>query len=315
MLPRTVATQVSQAINHLKAPARSGRISPSQYTMTYHCLPINDPQQVLFTSVNITRYQNGTRPACESERSSLLSAVAKIIGVKNLPSTFRFPQSDVMDTAKPFYRQGINRAYRGKGSPSEIADAIRLAVRCGRIGKGKAAPTIDQYAKQFLGLDCNGLVGNYYGLSPAVSIGVWALGEPGKLLSWDEKKQRSAGWGAAELATTPYVPLEPRLSISEVCDGDVLITVTSDNHYKHIALVEGVTILGTDRVTWTIVEWGEGGGPNKHIKAPTTVKLEKGKKKQFGLGFASKDNFRYLFAGPNTPWEPAKWGRCGSLEI
>lgn len=315
MAPPNAATKPLQVVSPPKAAPQSRRISPSQYAMTYHCLLINDPQQKLFESVNITRYQNGTRPACETERSSLLSALAKTLGVKHLPSTIRFPQGDVMDTTKPFYRQGINRAFRGKGSPDEIADAIRLAVRFGRIGKGKIASTIDQYAKQFLGLDCNGLVGNYFGVSPAVSIGVWALGEPGKLLSWDEKKQRAAGWGAAELATTPYVPLEPRRSSAEICDGDVLITVTGDNHYKHIALVEGITVLGTDRVTWTIVEWGEGGGVNKHIKAPTTVKLEQGKSKKFGLGFTSKTNFRYLFAGPNTPWEPAKWGRCGSPDI
>lgn len=41
------------------------------------------------------------------------------------------------------------------------------------------------YGRQFFGLDCNGFVGNYWGLSPGLSIGVWALGEPGKLLDWD----------------------------------------------------------------------------------------------------------------------------------
>ena len=315
MSPRNPATQISHVASHPKPPVRSKKISPSQYALNYHSLLINDPQQKLFAAVNITRYQNGTRAPCEAERNSLLSTVAKILGVKRLQTSFRFPQNDVIDSTKTFYKEGINRAYRGKGSPDEIADVIRLAVRCERIGKGKAFSAIDQYASQFLGLDCNGLVGNYHGVSPAVSIGVWALGEPGKLLSWSEQKQLASGWKAAELATAPHVPLEPRRTLSEICDGDVLITVTADNHYKHIALVEAVTIAGTDRVTWSIVEWGEGGNANKHIKAPTTAKLEQGKNKKFGLGFTSKGNFRYLFANPNTPWEPAKWGRCGSLEI
>lgn len=315
MLPRTVATQTSHVVSPPKPRTQSNKISPSQYALNYHSLLINDPPQKLFSAVNITRYQNGTRAECETERNSLLSAVAKILGVKHLHSTFRFPQNDVIDSTKTFYKAGISRAYRGKGSPDEIADAIRLAWRCGRIGKGTAFSTIDQYAKHFLGLDCNGLVGNYHGVSPAVSIGVWALGEPGKLMSWSGERQLAKGWGAAELATAPYVPLEPRRSLSEIYDGDVLITVTADSHYKHIALVEGITVLGADRVTWTIVEWGEAGNANKHIKAPTTAKLEQGKNKKFGLGFTSKGNFRYLFANPNTPWEPAKWGRCGSLEI
>lgn len=315
MLPRTVATQTPHAISHPKPRVQSSKISPSQYVLNYHSLLINDPQQKLATSVNITRYQNGTRAECETERNSLISAVTKILGAKHLHSTFRFPQDDVIDSTKPFYKVGIKRAYQGKGSPSEIADVIRLAWRCGRIGKGKAFSTIDQYAKQFLGLDCNGLVGNYHGVSPGISIEVWGSGEPGKLMSWSTKRQLGTGWGQAELATTPYVPLEPRRSLPEICDGDVLITATPDNPHKHIALVEGITALGTDRVTWTIVEWGEGGNVDKHIKAPTTVKLEQGKNKKFGLGFSHKGNFRYLFANPNTPWEPAKWGRCGCLEI
>ena len=135
MLPRTVATQTPHAISHPKPRVQSSKISPSQYVLNYHSLLINDPQQKLATSVNITRYQNGTRAECETERNSLISAVTKILGAKHLHSTFRFPQDDVIDSTKPFYKVGIKRAYQGKGSPSEIADVIRLAWRCGRIGK------------------------------------------------------------------------------------------------------------------------------------------------------------------------------------
>jgi hypothetical protein len=314
-LPRGPATQTPHLVSRPKPRVQPGKISPSQYALNYHSLLINDPRQKLSASVNITRYQNGTRAECETERNGLLAAVAKILGAKRLHSIFRFHQDDAIDSTKTFYKAGLKRAYRGKGSPDEIADAIRLAWRCGRIGKGTAFPTIDQYARQFLGLDCNGLVGNYHGVSPAISIGVWASGEPGKLLSWSTDKQLEKGWGPAELATAPYVPLEPRRALNEISDGDVLVTVTPDNPHKHIALVEKISVLDADRVTWTIVEWGEGGNADRHIKAPTTVKLEPGKNKKFGLGFAHKGNFRYLFANPNTPWEPAKWGRCGRLEI
>lgn len=80
MAPPNAATKPLQVVSPPKTPPQSRRISPSQYAMTYHCLLINDPQQKLFESVNITRYQNGTRPACETERSSLLSALAKTLG-------------------------------------------------------------------------------------------------------------------------------------------------------------------------------------------------------------------------------------------
>ncbi|MFZ1326518.1 MAG: hypothetical protein WAT67_10975 [Candidatus Contendobacter sp.] len=314
MTQRSLATPLPHVVGHPKSPARSSKISPSQYALGYHSLLINDLPQKLFASVNITRYQNGTRLECQQERDILKYHLKKILKVKLLQPAFYFPVDDGMDSTKPFYNLGINRAYGGKGSPSEIADVIRLAVRCERIGKGKAVATIDEYARQFLGLDCNGLVGNYHALSPEVLIWSWAEGEPGKLLSWSKAKQLESGWGAAELATASYIPLEPRRSIDEVCDGDILITVTPDDHYKHIALVEGSTPIGNDQVTWTIVEWGEAGNADKHIKRQKVAKLEPGKKKKYGLGFKHKGNFRYLFANPNTPWEPATWGRCGTPE-
>lgn len=312
---RIDTTSAHRIVSHSAVRMRSTKISPSQYTLGYHSLLIHDPPQKLFASVNITRYQNGTRPECNQEKDLIKGSIKQILKIKYLPSSFRFPNDDVMDSTKPFYVAGINRAYSGKGSPSEIADAIRLAVRCGRIGKGKTWPTIDQYAKQFLGLDCNGLVGNYHALSPQIYIALWAEGEPGKLMSWTTAKQLKQGWNQAELASTPYIPLEPRRAITEICDGDILVTVTPDNNYKHIALVEGITTLGNDQVTWTIVEWGKGGNADKHIKPNRTAKLEQGKNKKYGLGFTSKGNFRYLFANPNTPWQPATWGRCGSMEI
>lgn len=298
-----------------RTTARIKRLTPTEYALEYHGLLINDTRQQLFSAVNITRYQNGPREQTSRERHLLKAAIAQILGVRKLPSVFHFPPNDILDSIEPFYCQGLRRAFGGKGSPAEMADALRLAVRCGRIGKDAPYPTLALYATQFLGLDCNGLVGNYFGLSPEVSIGGWALGEPGKLLSWSEAKQHKFGWGAAELATAPYIPLQPRHSAFEAQNGDVLITVAGDQEFKHIALVDQVTPIHEDRVRWSIVEWGQAGSRDKHIGQIREFNLVKGSKKGFGAGLAGDGKFRYLFAGPNTPWEPAKWGRCGREDI
>jgi hypothetical protein len=316
MMPRTVAEAVAKTMGGPSHAGRGRRLSPTEYTREYHPLLVNDPRQGLFAAVQITRYQNGPRAETSAELDSLFGGLAKILKVKKVPNVFRFPTGDVMDPVTPYYRMGLRRVYNGKGSPAEMADAIRLAMRCGRIGKGKAAATVADYATKFLGLDCNGLVGNYFGLSPALHISIWALGEPAGLLSWSEKQLVDAGWKEAELGTAPYVPLNPRHAVEEVCDGDVLITVIGGTDYSHIAMVDKVKVVGTDRVRWSVVEWGEAGGESKHIKAETEVTLVKGSKKKFGLGFAPKaGKFRYLFAAPDSPYHPATWGRCGRTDI
>jgi hypothetical protein len=122
------------------------------------------------------------------------------------------------------------------------------------------------YGRQFFGLDCNGFVGNYWGLSPGLSIGVSALGEPGKLLDWDTCKQRKYGRGRAELLSAPDIPLTPGQTAAEARNGDILITALADSHYKHIATVDRVLPLSDDMVTWTIVERGSEGDESSHSR-------------------------------------------------
>ena len=175
---------------------------------------------------------------------------------------------------------------------------------------------MNAYATKFLGLDCNGLVGNYYGLSPAVSITGWSDGEPQKLLSWSSKKLAEGGWGKAEVATAPYIPLVPRRSALDARSGDTLITVLADGTHKHIAVVDGVKAIDDQTVLWSIVEWGCGGSASAHIGKPHAQKLQFGPRKSYGLGFApNAAKFRYLFAAPDAPFQPATNGRCGQDDI
>jgi hypothetical protein len=311
MSPRNPATQISHVASHPKPPVRSKKISPSQYALNYHSLLINDPQQKLFAAVNITRYQNGTRAPCETERNSLLSD-------RGQNSRGKTPANDLPLSSRtmssippnPFTRKASTAPIGARARPTR--SPMSFAWRCDAGGSAKAKrsrPSISTRASFWVWI-ATAWSATTHGVSPAVSIGVWALGEPGKLLSWsDEETARGrlgsgrTGDDALRSARTPAVQL------AEICDGDVLITVTADNHYKHIALVEGITVLGTDRVIWTIVEWGEGGNVNKHIKAPTTVKLEQGKNKKFGLGFYQQEAIFAISSPAQTRLgKPAKVG-------
>jgi hypothetical protein len=188
-----------------------------------------------------------------------------------------------------------------------------------------------EYAYKFFSLDCNGLVGNYLGLSPEVLPGGWAT----LSRKWVEGGVKANGegwngWGPAEVASLPYLPLKPRKSASEARTGDVLVSLTPGGVYEHVALVDNVSPVDKETVNWQIVEWGSETSldsvdpanealhyiPDDHIKDPGDQKLGNGKEKQYGVGFLGKwGRFRYLFAGPPSTFEPATWGRCGNILI
>jgi hypothetical protein len=325
-----------------------GRESPSDYAKRYHKLKvnaINGKGEKLFEVVEVTEYQI----RAGLERDGLVTAIRKEIGMKarvNLHTnfgSFYFPKGDVMDPNEPFFWQTIRRAFGFKASPVELIDVLRLAYRCGRIGKGKdvtgqapAALTAASYAKQFFSLDCNGFVGNYWGVSPEVGQESWAGITPateanvllhlhggykrsGKKKVWIKPELGWNGWVPAAELTLDYIPLQPRLSASEAKTGDVLIDVDTAGGFPHIAVVDNVSHLGGDKVSWNVVEWGSRGGLAKHVKAQTTVTLEPNTKlkKGFGVGFwnGKRSRFRYLFAAPTVPFLPAEWGRCGRMDL
>src|SRR5262245_25757627 len=114
----------------------------SDYVRSYHNMRVHavGPKGDKFIeNVQITRYQVSSG----GELSQVKQCLKKILGLKSLPNftttseSFFFPSTDPIGIFEPFYWQSLRRAYGFKGSPGEIKDAIRLAVRCGRIGKGK----------------------------------------------------------------------------------------------------------------------------------------------------------------------------------
>jgi hypothetical protein len=295
--------------------------SPSDYAREYHKLKVHtEAAPALSGSVNITRYQNGTRPDCDVELWRIIGYLTLALKLKNwnqIPRRFHFPSGDKIMAAEPFYWVGLKRCFMGKGSPSEIKDALRLAARFNRL-KATNCPNLDAYAKKFLGLDCNALVGNYFGISPALSIESWAHGWTGKK-AMDELSPGArvkAGLGEAEeLSLKKYFPLKPRTSAREIRNNDVLVTVTPGGIYKHVAVVHDVVAVDDNNVTWTVVEWGEEGPEAKHVKPGRKALLEKGKKRgALELGFKHEGNFRYVLAAPCEP-KPASWGRCEKEDI
>ncbi|MFO1086520.1 MAG: hypothetical protein U1E21_18345 [Reyranellaceae bacterium] len=187
-----------------------------------------------------------------------------------------------------FYSDSLVRAYVGKGSPDEITDALRLALAVGRIGTERdlngmlpARMTVQQYARDFMTLDCNCLVGNFYGANPDAHISVYAS------------------------------PQRRRTTIADVRQGDAIVTHCPEAPYEHVGLIEEWIPSGSSaRVK--ICEWGWYGGEDVHYRESTHA-ITRGPIGSLGIGWATPSNakpgvtsFRYIFA-PQTENQPWGW--------
>lgn len=309
------------------------RLSPSDYMREYHRLVVaaHDPTGMpRGETVHVTRYQ--TRAPVERDR--LVHAVKKVLKLKSTPNLhtttdwFAFAPGDPIRTGEPFYWQSVRRAFGFKGSPAEMRAVLQLACRLGRVGTGKdvagqpaAVPTMAGYAREFFGLDCNGFVGNYWGLSPEVDQANWASISAGTEAKVHRKVDALGywnGWGRAALLTLDYIPLAPRRDAKEARTGDVIVVLKDGSYWSHIAVVDHVTWADGSEVNWRVVEYGEGTAEgsfdtarDNHIKSFKSVKLVQGPDKKLGVGYADGNKFKYLFAAPDSPFPPATIGRCG----
>lgn len=279
--------------------------NPTEFARRYHRMKIHmDFAPQYSGTVNITKYQNGSREDCNAEMETLKALIAKVL--KRKPdSIFCFPAGDMIPSSEAFYTKGIYRAYNGKGSPDEIIDVLRLACRFDRPKKTGCA-TLTAYAKKFIGLDCNGFVGNYHGLSPELHVSIWAYG-------WTGKPDKVAALKEAErLSIESFFPLKPRTDVKEARSGDVLASLNAAGKIHHVALIDDVFGGEANLMRCRIVEWGQAGEEPNHIKEIKTYELVKGPK-NFGVEYGihpKGGEFRYLLARP-TGFNPAGWGRCG----
>lgn len=275
-------------------------MNPREYVERYHSLRFTNPVTSLAVGGEVTEYGSGWGTEAHCNRAGIgpkaqkeYAAFARALralhhGNVNKPcgNWFRFDQRDVpgINAAEPFYTRGLIRAFNGKGSPDEITDALRLALATGRVGSGKDAAgqvasqlVLPEYVKNYFTLDCNALVGNYHGVDPDTHI---------------------SGYCASALR---------RRKVSEIAEGDPLVTHSASSPFEHIAMVHRASVVseaadGTGEVIIEICEWGERGGVGTHSKALNggqPLKVRHGPDPRLGLALNIETKPRYFFAPPD----------------
>jgi hypothetical protein len=276
-------------------------MTPKQYLDRYTYLSIPSPLDGSKISCPLTGYgsgwnyrngKSGAGATMQHEYALFRDALRKAHhGNAHTPCGPQFyfanPTLAQIQPNEDFYSDSLVRAYVGKGSPDEITDALRLALAVGRIGSERdvngrlpAKLTAQEYARDFMTLDCNCLVGNFYGADPDASIEVYAT------------------------------PARRRMSIAEVRQGDAVVTHCPEAHYEHVALIEDWKPQGST-VKVTLCEWGWFGGEDMHYRTSDQT-IVQGPIRSLGIGWQAPSHakhvtsFRYIFA-PQTANQPWGW--------
>lgn len=289
-------------------------LTPKEYLDRYTSIVVKHPLNGTQVTTGLTGYGSGwgPEPGCnrktigpkaQQEFFALKAALQKHLSggkgkVKPLPKEIYFKDQPLgnIPALEAFYPITLINSFVGKGSPDEIRDTLRLAIALGRAGgtrdaagQAAGASTVAEYMERFLTLDCNGLVGNYYGLSgiPNISVGSYAV----------------AG--------------RRRKTMNDVRQGDCVVTHSKTRPYEHIALVELWQVtenVPTKDMKGTVfaklVEWGQAGGEDKHYTGATakTIKVGPGPEKTWGVGFeGANGTYRYVFAPPPSFSENNGW--------
>jgi len=177
--------------------------------------------------------------------------------------------------------------FMGKGSPSEVANAIWLASRYGLIlidpkrknHSGVRTRTLTEFCDDCVGLDCNGFVNNYFSFSRDKSIDTYDV----------------------------RYPQARRQSAEEVKADDVLVFIEEDDtaakdlkagrpggtSYKHIAVIDAVAPAGKDQLLLTLVQ-SSGGEVGLHVSTDVKKFSNYGK----GVFFASGSRHAYVVPPP-----------------
>jgi len=141
----------------------------------------------------------------------------------------------------------IVRVFTGKGSPSEVKDALWLAHRYGFITnplrKRSGSRSLKEYTDANCGLDCNGFVGNFEGIDPGTPVD--AYGAPAQRLS----------------------------SVDDIDSGTTLVwhAPSYARPWAHIAVIDSVIARG-DPLTFTVVQ---SGGPVQGVHSEVWSKTAK----------------------------------------
>jgi len=219
-------------------------IRPENYLSNYHDMIVQFDDNSM-QRMKLRLYVSGTGGDPWNARKPIINGLIKETKAAGKSADWTSKEfvvkEGVMEYTIPMMT--IIHAYTGKASPSEISDAVWMAHRFGQISNPKnhksGAKPLQTYADNFLGLDCNGFVGNYFGLDPNTSIKTYQV--------------------------------KRRKNISDIKANDVLCWYRdwkSSKQWGHIALIDTIYKRGENSIAFKMVDWGVG-AQDKHVKDRT----------------------------------------------
>ncbi len=258
-------------------------MTPSQYARCYHQLnTVLDNNQIVTVRIDKYLQNNGSK----RNKNGLAAKDAIISGM--------VAETKTSWAAHTFHINGrvvgkvdVACVFMGKGSPSEIATAVWLASRYGLIlidpkrKNPSAVPTrgLTEFCDDCVGLDCNGLVNNFFSFPRDKSIDTYDVNYPAG------RRQR----------------------LGDVQAGDVIVFIEEDDattknpkagrpsgtSYKHIALIDTVMPGGTNQLLLTLVQ-SSGGEVGVHAVTDMKTFGNYGK----GVFFAAGSRKGYVVPPP-----------------
>lgn len=218
-------------------------MSASDYMFQYlECTVVLDNWET--ETASIDKYLNhGIKPRADEAWVAKDALLGAVVGeTKGSWKDRQFVVEGYVVTA-----MSLVRVFTGKGSPSEVKDALWLAHRYGFITnpnrKRSGARTLKDYSDAFCGLDCNGFVGNYEGIDSSTPVDNYGA-QPQRLSSVDDiEAGTTLVWHAPAWAKP----------------------------WAHIAVIDAVITRG-DPLTFTVVQ---SGGPVQGVHSEVWTKKAK----------------------------------------
>jgi hypothetical protein len=258
-------------------------MTPSQYARSYLQLTtLLDNNQIATVSIDKYLQNNGSK-----RNKNGLAAKDAIIGGMVAETKTSWAAHTFNIDGWPVDKVAVACVFMGKGSPSEIADAVWLASRYGLISidpkrknhSGVRTRTLTEFCNDCVGLDCNGLVNNYFSFPRDKSIDTYDVSYPAG------RRQR----------------------LGDVQAGDVIVFIQEDDaitknakagrpsgkSYKHIALIDTVTPGGTNQLLLSLVQ-SSGGDVGVHTSTDMKTFGDYGK----GVFFAAGSRKGYVVPPP-----------------
>lgn len=245
-------------------------MTPSEYVDIY--LNLGCYVGDAFVRARVRNYlQDGKAPQSPRAKeafSALKSAVAPLAGVSALPAVFNV-------NGDRYAFSSLDRVFKGKGGPDEIQDVIWLASLAGLVDETNLALYVDTN----LGVDCGGLVANYYGIghpSPDKPNDPLATGIKPRTI-WDSKTRRrdakSIAVGDAAVFMQDVKNENPDTKAVQKSDGTY--DTTTGSQAFHIGLVASKTMLPDGTMTLEIAEssgQARSGGNGANVRSLGTVR-------------------------------------------